>query len=563
MSFVFHPSVLQGAPRSILLQELKTLALQLDRSRIMDALFSPTTVPFPPRNSARPANFAAPTYLPPKLSDDLTDEAEGRNIPQQSQLNEALNDRNGPQQNYHPNIENDPQQNYDRNMGYPQQSQLQTDPNFENIPQQLQFISHPNIRIVPQEFQFVGDQNFRRNVPLHPSLRRALIQIDTGSLNQEELNQFQNGKPKNSIENILHHSTSSAINNFMRKRFQQGTPFDAVSKNFDQRSEQMNNYFNNQLQVPQFPTFPNFANQYQSRSQTVQPLTEAFPQFQLPQFPAFPPMPKFPKSPYISPNLMQMMHPSDDIDVRMDKRTDEDINDDKQNKNVSQGQHQVIQIGTGNTNYAGDTVRDDQSPGTDDENEEDTSQTTPMEATVLALEDDGNSDGNQTENGAVASEARLVVDQATEMTEVSEQINSTEAPIEELGMQVDETNVFAADEGELKKDAKDDDKKADEPTGDLKEKEIAAPEASDKLEIMNQVTETSTIKSPATTTDCMQSAPTTVPTDVSTDFAGTTLNNDVPTTMEAQQSGEETTTDPSATEVTTIDTVNAPTTLIG
>lgn len=554
MSFVFHPSVLQGAPRGLLLQELKTLALQLDRSRIMDALFSPTTVPLPPRNSARPSNYAAPTYLPPKLSDELIGEPEGRNIPQKSQINAALNDRNSPQQyqqNY--NVENDPQQNYDRNIGYnPQQSHLQTDPNFGNIPQQIRFIGHPNIRIVPQEFQLIGDQNFRRNVPTHPSLRRALIQIDTDSLNQDELNQFQNGKPKNSIEDILHHSTSSAINNFMR--FQQEAPFDAISKNFDQRSDLMNNYFNNQLQVPQFPTFPYFANQYQSRSQSVQPMAEAFPQFQLPQFPAFPSMPKFPKSPYISPNLMQMMHPTDDIDVRMDKRTDEDINDDKQNKNVSQGQHQVIQIGTGNTNYAGESVRVDQSLGTDDENVEVnvTSQTTPM-----ALEDDGiGDDGNQTENISVASEAQLVVDQATEMTEVSEQINSTEAPIEELGMQVDETIETEADEGELKKVENNDDEIVDEPTGDSNGKEIADPNASDKLEIMNQVTETSTIRSPVTTTDCMQSAPTTVPTDLSTDFAETTINNDVPTTMEAQQSDDEATTDPSATEATTIDAAN-------
>lgn len=68
MSYIFHPSMYPGAPRHVVLHELKSLAYQLDRSPIMNALFSPSTVPLSPTLPAWPSKYTAPKYLPPKAS---------------------------------------------------------------------------------------------------------------------------------------------------------------------------------------------------------------------------------------------------------------------------------------------------------------------------------------------------------------------------------------------------------------------------------------------------------------------------------------------------------------
>ena len=68
MSFFFHPTVLRGTQPNLVLQELKSFALQLDHSPIMNALFSPTTVPVPQSSPAWPSKYEAQKYLPPNHS---------------------------------------------------------------------------------------------------------------------------------------------------------------------------------------------------------------------------------------------------------------------------------------------------------------------------------------------------------------------------------------------------------------------------------------------------------------------------------------------------------------
>lgn len=67
MEFYFHhPMVLRIQHPNVLLNELKHYKLQLDNSPIMNALFSPATVPIPPPTVPWPSNFVAQRYLPPK-----------------------------------------------------------------------------------------------------------------------------------------------------------------------------------------------------------------------------------------------------------------------------------------------------------------------------------------------------------------------------------------------------------------------------------------------------------------------------------------------------------------
>lgn len=68
MSFIFHPPMYRDAPNHVVLHELKSLALQLNRSPIMNAIFSPATVPLSPTLPAWPSKYTAPKYLPPKSS---------------------------------------------------------------------------------------------------------------------------------------------------------------------------------------------------------------------------------------------------------------------------------------------------------------------------------------------------------------------------------------------------------------------------------------------------------------------------------------------------------------
>jgi phage gpG-like protein len=64
MGFVFHPTVLRVQQPHLILNELRHFKIQLDQSPIMDALFSPATVPIPP-SVPWPTNFVAQRYLPP------------------------------------------------------------------------------------------------------------------------------------------------------------------------------------------------------------------------------------------------------------------------------------------------------------------------------------------------------------------------------------------------------------------------------------------------------------------------------------------------------------------
>jgi hypothetical protein len=73
MGFVFHPTVLR-VHQPNLIYELRHYALQLDRSPIMNALFSPSTVPIPPSFPIWPSKFVAKHYLPPDSVSLMQDE---------------------------------------------------------------------------------------------------------------------------------------------------------------------------------------------------------------------------------------------------------------------------------------------------------------------------------------------------------------------------------------------------------------------------------------------------------------------------------------------------------
>lgn len=64
MGFVFHPTILRVQQPHLILNELRHFKIQLDQSPIMDALFSPATVPIPP-SVPWPSNYVAQRYLPP------------------------------------------------------------------------------------------------------------------------------------------------------------------------------------------------------------------------------------------------------------------------------------------------------------------------------------------------------------------------------------------------------------------------------------------------------------------------------------------------------------------
>jgi hypothetical protein len=65
-SIYFHPTqLIETQPLNLVLQELKSFATQLGKSPIMNALFSPSTVPIVPSPSVWPSNYEAKKYLPP------------------------------------------------------------------------------------------------------------------------------------------------------------------------------------------------------------------------------------------------------------------------------------------------------------------------------------------------------------------------------------------------------------------------------------------------------------------------------------------------------------------
>lgn len=254
MSFVFHPTVLRGTRPKLVLQELKSLALQLDQSPIMNALFSPATVPVPPTPPAWPSKYEAQKYLP------------------------------------------------------------------------------PNALVSAQ-------------TSVHPNTRRAVIKVDTENPDPKALEQLRNlnllsSQPKsNPVANAIQESISqnaAAFSNYVNANLRLPQP-EILSRAFNANSQAMHSFFNNQLRVPQFSSFPNFQ---QNHGQVIQ---NSFA-------PAFLPNEiKVAKVPYISPSLRVVdIDPVDDIDVRMDKTPDSELDDRKKNDLQSGA---IIQIGNNNRNF--------------------------------------------------------------------------------------------------------------------------------------------------------------------------------------------------------------------
>lgn len=236
-----------------MLQELKSYAIRLDRSPIMNALFSPSTVPIlPPTLPVWPSKYTAPKYLPP---------------------NQRLD----------------------------------------------------------------GGQSFRRGV----------IQVQTDGLSPELLEQLEqaNASPQGAVNSIVRESlaqNTGALNNIMKE-----------SLNFNPMSQMFDRFFNRELQsrtnaVTQKlnENFNNMNNFFNSPNfipiRNPSSIFHGFPQFQM-------------SVPYISPNLRNLgiQSPSDDIDVRIDKRPDADVNIQSANERFQNGSSSVIQIGSGLKNVDG------------------------------------------------------------------------------------------------------------------------------------------------------------------------------------------------------------------
>lgn len=180
---------------------------------------------------------------------------------------------------------------------------------------------------------------------VHPSTRRAVIKVDTENPDPKALEQLRNlnllpSQPKsNSVANAIQESISqnaAAFSNYVNANLRLPQP-EILSRAFDANSQAMHSFFNNQLRVPQFSSFPNFQ---QSHGQVIQ---NNF-------VPAFVPNDiKVAKVPYIAPSLRVVdIDPVDDIDVRMDKTPDSEL--DVQKKNDLQS-GPIIQIGNNNRNF--------------------------------------------------------------------------------------------------------------------------------------------------------------------------------------------------------------------
>lgn len=180
---------------------------------------------------------------------------------------------------------------------------------------------------------------------VHPSSRRAVIKVDTDNPDPKALEQLRNlnllpSQPKsNSVANAIQESISqnaAAFSNYVNANLQLSQP-EILSRAFGANSQAMHSFFNNQLRVPQFSSFPNFQ---QSHSQVIQ--NNFAPAF-------IPNEKKVAKVPYISPSLRVVdIDPEDDIDVRMDKTPDSEL--DVQKKNDLQS-GAIIQIGNNNRNF--------------------------------------------------------------------------------------------------------------------------------------------------------------------------------------------------------------------
>lgn len=285
MSFVFHPTVLRGMQPALVLQELKSFALQLNQSPIMNALFSPSTVPIPQTSPAWPSKYEARRYLPPN-----------------SQL---------------------------------QQRPLNIIPNLDTRRSMVQIDTENLDPDVLDKLQQASSQGIS-----------DLVQQSMGQHGQNMKNFFSQLQLR---QNFV--PQGAAMNNFFNNQLQSKT--NAISQEFDRNSQQMNNFFGNQLQP----------HQQAAAAQALQGMNFFNNQLQVPQFPQFPnykaqsSFPQFPhqnqniptQNPYISPSLRQRdSDPTDDIDVRFDKRSD--TYDANENKTDLQKEIKVIQIGNGNRN---------------------------------------------------------------------------------------------------------------------------------------------------------------------------------------------------------------------
>lgn len=258
----------------------------------MNALFSPSTVPIPPTQPAWPSKYEAQKYLPPNLS--LKRVPEGH------------------------------------------QPQFRKSMNFEG-----NYLDPGAL----DKLEALGRLPEKSVIPF---LRRSMIQVDTGELSPETVEKLDIGGrvPSRTISTIIQNSmahNAEAFNNFMQQSFSFPQTVQ-VSRAFERGANEMNNFFSNQLR---FPTFPSYANQFhiQNRySQNQSPNQPFYPQLEIQTFP----------TPYISPSLREIVDSADDIDVRIDTRSDSEINSTLKT-DLQDGLH-IVQLGVGNMNFDGQSV---------------------------------------------------------------------------------------------------------------------------------------------------------------------------------------------------------------
>jgi hypothetical protein len=291
MSFIFHPTIIRGSQPNLVLQELKSYKVLLDESPLMNALFSPSSVPIPSSHAVWPSKYEAQKYLPP------------------------IQKYVAPQARY-----------------------------------QLQH---------PQLFQVQYSQQHDTDDPV---FRRAVVQINGDGIDSFHPN------IRNSVSEMVQESI--AKNAAALKNVNQGKRLRIILVNklnyflqaFQQSSDALNHFFNKQLHIPQFSGIgitqqfqTNVDGNHNSGSVTQGQLPSTFQN----SFPQFPQLEAFSQMPYISPNLRRpdKKDSMEDIDVRMDKRTDTVVS----NENVvnSQEEASVIQIGNGNKNVSPSSFTND------------------------------------------------------------------------------------------------------------------------------------------------------------------------------------------------------------
>lgn len=350
MSFVFHPSASREPQPELVLHQLNSLALQLSQSPIMNALFSPLTVPVPQNPPAWPSRYEAAKYLPPP---------------------------------------NDPayQQYQDPNL---RRSLVQVKGVSPEILEKLQSNRTASSRFVNEAVQeYLGP-----NVNAFDQFMRKSMRIPE----QQAAQAFGSGS----------------------QIFARGSQaFDQGAQAFDKNSAALNNFFNNQLQLPQFPNFPSFT-QYQYRGYVAPSVRGITPNF--PQFNPF-------SVPYISPSLRNIdLDPTDDIDVRMDSRPDSVYGNNM--KHDSQNGVQLIQIGNGNRNFYdvlqnADEDGDEQANANENVDAGDTDQKPEVidvgvkldEVADDEIKNDENSDQNMVGNIEIRDNFEDVVDETTVMND--------------------------------------------------------------------------------------------------------------------------------------------------